>query len=327
MVSPGELRLVAELTEDGTEFEPEITDSGAVDYPTAARLLEDRDDDAEAVLDRFDSRGILAGEFVSKVYVCPECSAEGMQYTTVCPSCEAANAVETTVLEHTCGHIAPESEFEGDGGYRCPDCEMSLQPEDVDGEERYHCRECAEIFERPDERLWCRDCLYMFPPEETIERVLYRYGLTEEGEQWLDRHRTARRAIAETLSERSFETEVDTTVTDEEGKSHGVHVLAEDELLGERRVVDIYETPDVESVDAFQSLARSVGAHPIVLTTTGTVEEGVAERAEGPDLTVLTARRDGTLESEYEIGESTAHRRSVFQRISAAVDVPAWKEQ
>lgn len=329
MVSPGELRLVSELTEEGAEFEPEITDDGAVSYPSVGLILDDSDGDPGEVLDRFAARGVLHDEFVSKVYVCPECDAEGMQYTSVCPACESAHAIEMAVFEHACGYVGPVSDFEGEGedGYSCPNCEMALQSEDLDGERRYVCQECAEVFDTPDHRLWCRDCLYMFEPGEAIERALYRYSLTDEGEQWLDRHQTARRVIAETLQERRFETEIDTTVTDESGETHPVHVLAEDVLLGERRIVSIDETPDTESVEAFRELAASVDAHPIIVTTTGTVEAGVAERAEAADLTVLTYQPDGTLDSNYEVIEDTSHHRSVFQRLTAAVDVPVWKGQ
>lgn len=327
MVSPGELRLVASLTEDGAEFEPEIADSGAVSYPEAARLLDDADGDPADVLERFAARGVLANEFVSKVYVCPECSAEGMQYTTVCPACEAAHAVETSVLEHACGYAGPATEFEFEGGHRCPNCEMTLQSEDVTEGERYVCEECREVFDTPDDRLWCRDCLYMFPTEETIERVLYRYALTPDGERWLDRHRTAREVIAESLQERRFETEIDTTVTDESGDTLPVHVLAEDDLMGDRRLVAIHETPDADSVDAFCAFAESAGAHPIVVTTTGAVEGGVASRAETAELTLLSFEEDETLDPDYDVVEDAPRQRSVFQRLSAAVDVPAWKGQ
>lgn len=327
MVSPGELRLVDSLTEDDTEFEPEIAESGAVSYPEAARLLDDADGDPADVLERFAARGVLANEFVSKVYVCPECSAEGMQYTTVCPACEAAHAVEKTVVEHVCGYVGSEPEFEADGRSRCPNCEERLQPEDVTEADRYVCEECTEVFDTPDHRLWCRDCLYMFPPDETIERVLYRYALTADGERWLDRQRTARETIAESLEERSFETEIDATVDDGAGNPVPVHVLAEDDLMGDRRLVAIHETPSTERIDSFCAFAESVDAHPIVVTTSGTVEEGVAARAETSEVTLLSFREGGTLEADYDVVENVPDQRGFFRRITAAVDVPAWKGQ
>lgn len=324
MVSPEDLQLVGYLIDEGDEFDPEIADNGAVSYPKVEEILGKNNDDPVDVLEGFTARGVLANEFVSKVYVCPECSAEGMQYTTVCPTCEAAHAVEMTVFEHDCGYIGPKEEFKS-GEYRCPNCEIALQSEDLDEKEHYVCKECGEVFATPDDRLWCRECLYMFPSRETIERVLYRYSLTPNGERWYDRHRSARRAVAEALQERRFETEIDATVT-QGAEVQSVHVLAEDDLMGEQRVVTIHETPDTKSVDEFCAFAESIGADPIIVTTSGTVEENVAARAEDSELKLLTFTEDGTLEAEYETTESAAaHRQGLFQRLTGAVNVPSRK--
>jgi hypothetical protein len=319
MVSPGELRLIDELAAKDDEFSPEMTDSGAVSYPGVAQILDDTDDDPVDVLERFVDHGILTDEFVSKVYVCPECAAEGMQYTSICPTCESARAVETTILEHSCGYAGPEKEFRLDGQHYCPNCEMDIQAGSITTEERYACPECLEIFDVPDGRLWCRGCLYMFPPEETIEQVLYRYSLLPEGEHWLNRHRSARQAIAEALQERHFETTIDATVTDGV-ETRSVHVLAEDGLMGDQRLVAIYETPDTDSVDRFDTFAKSIGAHSVIVTTSGAVEEGVAARAEETELKLITFKEDGTLSPDYEIIESAAaHRQGLLQRLTGAM--------
>jgi Thaumarchaeal output domain 1 len=327
MVSPGELRMLTELSDGEGEFTPETGPGGSIDYPTAERLLDDRDPAVVDVLERFGARGVLDGEFVSKVYSCPECSAQGMQYTTACPACESAHAIETTVVEHrACGASAPESHFEREDGHVCPECETRVREDDLERTERYVCKECNEVFETPEHRLWCRDCLYMFPPEETIERALYRYRITDDGREWAERHRLARETAADTLEERRFEVSVDTTV-EGEGTTYPVHVFAKDPLLGERRVVAIAERPTGESVAAFRDLAREVNAHPIVVTTTGAVSEEVATLAESADLTLLSARPDGSLDSQYDVAEGTPRGQSLFQRLTSAMDVPAWKGQ
>lgn len=326
MVSPGELRMIDDLTSDGA-YEPEISAEGTVSYSEVTQLLDDDDDDPADVLERFATRGVLASEFVAKVYVCPECTAEGLQYTTVCSTCGSAHAIETTVLEHICGYAGPETEFDAADGYRCPDCEMDLESSDVDKTDRYVCEECSETFDIPDERLWCRECVSLFQPLDAIERVLYRYHLTADGEQWLDRQKDARQTIAEVLADRRFETEIDATVTDE-GASRSVHVLAEDDLLDERRIVTIHETPDEERIDAFCAFANSIDAHPVVVTTSGAVEEDVAARADGSDLTLLAYRENGTIGTDYETVESAdTHRQGFFQRLTAALEVPGRKGQ
>lgn len=323
MVSPGELRLVTKLTEKES-FEPEITDAGTVSYPDVAQLLDDADGNPTDVLERFASRDVLANEFVSKVYVCSECTAEGLQYTTVCPACEAPNAVETLILEHACGYADPEMEFGGEDNYHCPDCEMELQSEDVEKKKRYVCNECAEISDVPDERLWCRECFSIFQTLEAIERVLYRYSLTSNGKQWLSRQKGARQTIAEALMERRFETEIDTTVTTD-AESWSIHVFAEDSMMGDQRVVSIHEMTDTESVDEFCEIANSLEAHPIVITTSGTVEEEVAARAESSELTLLSFDEDGALNTEYDTVGS--EKQGFLQRLTAAIDVPIRERQ
>ncbi|AGB39877.1 TackOD1 domain-containing metal-binding protein [Natronococcus occultus] len=322
MVSPGEFRLIDALLEDGA-FEPDVDEDGSVSYDAVAQLLDDPDDEPSAVLEQFATRGVLNDEFVSKVYVCPDCATEGLQYTTVCPACGDPRAVETAVIEHVCGHTGPESEFESEDGYRCPDCEQDLESVDIEKKHRYSCRACPESFDVPDDRLRCRECESLFPPLETIERVLYRYSLTDEGEAWLEHQRAARETAAAVLEERRFETEIDTVV--DEG-SRPVHVLAEDRLMGDRRIVAISETPEAETVDAFAAFAESVDAHPVVVTTSGTVQREVAERAERSELTVLAFDEsgEGSLVPEYETTDSVGgHRTGLFQRLTAALEVPS----
>jgi hypothetical protein len=326
MVSPGELRLIETLTETEA-FEPEIADNGDVGYPNARQRLDGADDDAVDILERFTARGVLSSEFVSKVYICPECTAEGMQYTTVCPACESLRATERTVFEHDCGYAGTRSAFDGeDGTISCPDCEVPLDAETAEETRRYVCEECSELADMPGSRLRCRDCLLVIPPREAIERVLYRYSLTADGERWHDRQKQVLQTVAEALRERRFETEIDATVSDGTD-ARAVHLLAEDELMGERRVVSLHETPDADHVEAFCAFADAVDAQPIVVTTSGAVEEAVATRAEGPQLTVLTVDEAGEVGMTYRTVEDARSPQGFLSRLTAAIDVPVGKGQ
>ncbi|MCW8171932.1 hypothetical protein D8S78_00980 [Natrialba swarupiae] len=43
------------------------------------------------------------------MYVCPNCAAEGMQYSTGCPSCSSVHGTwETTVVHPECGEPLEE---------------------------------------------------------------------------------------------------------------------------------------------------------------------------------------------------------------------------
>jgi hypothetical protein len=320
MVSPGELRTLDQLV-DQDAFEPEIADDGTVSFSDVAQYLDEQDGDPSTILERYTARGTLVSEFVSKVYVCPTCSTEGMQYTTICPACESPHISRTVVLEHICGHLGPESQFEDDEGYSCSSCEGEMTPENTEQLERYSCNECSEICETPDDRLWCRDCFSMTPTLEASERLLYRYALAPGGEQWIARQKYARETIANALEERGFETEIDATITDG-SRSYPVHVSATDSLLGEKRMVNVYETPTSKDVESFCAFVDLVGGHPIVITTSGTAEEEVVLRAESSELTLLTFGNGGTLETDYEIAERSTTQEGFFQRLTTILEVP-----
>jgi hypothetical protein len=320
MVSPGELRALDRLT-DQDAFEPEIADDGTVSFSDVAQYLDEQDDEPSTVLERYTARSMLTSEFVSKVYVCPTCSTEGMQYTTICPACESAHISRTVVFEHVCGYLGPESEFVDGDEDSCPSCEKEVDSNEVEQLERYICNDCSEISEVPDDRLWCRDCFSMTPTLDAGERLLYQYALASDGEQWIARQKYARQTIADALQERGFETEIDTTVADG-SRSYPVHVVARDSLLDEQRMVNIYDTPTSKSVDSFCAFVDSVGGHPIVVTTSGAAEEEVVMRAKSSELTLLTFGDDGELKTDYEIVNRNTTQNGLFQRLTAVLEVP-----
>lgn len=323
MASPGEVRLLSELA-DGTleEYEPTIDETGEVQYPTAAERCDSADGRASEVLASLAKRGLLERAFDTKVYVCPECSTEGMQYTTACPNCESTHVVEQEVIRHEeCGHLAPPTRFEvSDGAYVCPECESTVDAEEIERDYRYHCQNCESIAEAAEHRLWCRSCRSVHPPDDAVERALYRYALTSRGERWLESQLSARRATVDELEARQFETEVDASVVDGE---RSVHVFATDELLDRRIVADVHERLTEADVTALRDAADAAGAQPVLVITAGAIDPRVEEA--GADLTILTARDDGTLEREYDVVEEPHDERTFVQRIASAVDVPTWK--
>lgn len=323
MASPGEVRLLSDLADGAPEeYEPTIDETGEVRYPTAAERCDPADGRAGAVLASLAERGLLERTFDTKVYVCPECSTEGMQYTTACPNCESTHVVEQEVIQHTeCGHLAPPTRFEvSDGAYVCPECDATVNAEEIERDQRYHCQNCESIAEVAEHRLWCRDCRSVHPPDDAVERALYRYALTSRGERWLESQLSARHATVDELEARQFETDVDATVADGD---RSVHVFATDELLDRRIVADVHERLTEADVAALREVADVAEARPIIVVTAGAIDPRVEEA--GADLTILTAREDGTLEREYDVVEEPHDERTFVQRIASAVEVPTWK--
>lgn len=328
MVSPGKLTALTALADGSTaEFDPSIDpDTGEVGYPEAERHLDDGDPTAFEVLESFARREILAKTFEEKVYICPGCGTEGMAYTTACPGCGSAHTVETELFEHLdCGCIAPRDRFEvGTDGFVCPECEARLDAEDdIERGRRHVCQDCDSYFETPEHGLRCRSCTDIYVPGETVEQVLCRYSLTDEGERWVETQLTARESMVETLAERGFDARADTTVRGESGAEHPVHVYAEDDLLDSRVVASIHERPDASDATALRDVATDIDARPVLITTLGSVDEQVATAADRTEMRILSARADGSLERDFEVtADDPRNRQSLVQRIASAVKQP-----
>jgi hypothetical protein len=326
MVSPGTLTVLTALA-DGTtaEYEPRIdTDTGEVSYPAAESLLNDGDPAAFEALESLARREVLSKTFEEKVYICPGCGAEGMQYTTACSGCGSAHTVETELFEHMeCGHIAPRDQFEvSPEEFVCPECEAPFDSlEEVERGMRHVCQDCESYFETPEHGLRCRECEDIYAPQDAIERVLCRYDLTNNGERWVETQLAARESMVGMLSERGFDVQENTTV--EAGRTeHPVHVYAEDVLLDSRIVAAVHERPDGEDATHLRDVAADVGARPILITTLGSVDEAVVGLAERADMRILSAETDGSLQNDYQVTDNPRPSRSLVQRIASAVKQP-----
>jgi predicted amidophosphoribosyltransferase len=309
MVSPGKLTVLTALADRATTaYKPSLVhDTGEVRYPDAARLLNNTDAPASDVLESFAQRNLLAKSFEEKVYICPGCNTDGIQYTTACPSCGSAYTIETELFDHVaCGHIAPRDRFEvGPEEFICPECEAQFDSlERVERGIRYVCQECQSYFKMPEHGLRCRDCADIYPPSETIERVLCRYVLTDSGRRWVKTQLAARESLSETLAERGFDTTTNTSVEGESGTEYPVHVFAEDALLDSRIVAAIHERPAIDDATVLREIAPDTGAHPILVTTCGTVGEQVAALAEQTDIHIITAQAEGRLAHDYEVTDN-----------------------
>lgn len=326
MVSPGTLSALTALA-DGTtaEYEPSIdTETGAVSYPTAETHLNEGDPTAFETLESLARRGVLDKTFEEKVYICPGCGAEGMQYTTACQGCGSAHTVETELFEHMeCGHIAPREEFAvAPEEFVCPGCGSELDSlEGIERGVRHVCQDCESYFETPEHGLRCRDCEDIYVPGDAVERVLCRYDLTGDGERWVEAQLAARESMVEMLEERGFETDANTTVRTD-GTEHTVHVYAEDVLLDSRIVAAVHERPDSEAATRLREVAADVDARPFLITTLGSVDEGVEAIADRAEMRILSAEADGTLRNDYQVTDSPRPSQSLVQRIASAVKQP-----
>ncbi|MHC3436803.1 TackOD1 domain-containing metal-binding protein [Natrialbaceae archaeon A-gly3] len=325
MVSPGKLRAVQELKDGDREaFEPTIDETGRVSYPFAEDHVDDRDGEPVEVLEALADRGVLASAFQHKVYVCPGCAAEGLQYSTGCPHCGSVHAIRERAAVHT----ACETTFEPDRregqedtpegkaeGEYCPACDEDVPPDDLEVDRRYRCQDCASWFDEPTHRLWCRECPRVYAPGDAHERALYRYPLTDAGIQWVTSQVAGRRSLAETLEARGYETRVDTSVRAPAGETVPVHVYAEDDLLDDRIVADVHSRPTTGDV---RRLLEAAGdrARPIIALTDGEVDERVAGLVDAEDVTVVSATEEG-FAREYAVTDGPEESTQLLDRLGS----------
>lgn len=315
MVAPDRLQLLVDLS-NGTaeEYTPVVDEeTREVSYPEARQVVGDAD---REVLEALADRSLLERTFEEKVYLCPSCEAEGMQYTTVCRNCESPYAVETEVLYHPeCETTRPKAEFATDDGFRCPTCETDVPDEEVHGSWGYVCHDCEACTDAPDHRLWCRSCDRLAPLEDGIERVLCRYDLSATGEGWLETQLAAREAIRSALESRGFDTRTDEPI-DREETIDRVHVYGEDPLLDRAVVADVHERATLEDIERLRDAAENASA--ILVTTSGTVDERVAAVARKEGIKILGVGEDGELRREIDVTED-APGPTLIQRLTSAV--------
>ena len=352
MVSPGKLRAVRELQDGAIDaFDPSIDETGDVSYPIVERHLDERDGDLLDFLEAMANRGVLSSEFEYKVYVCPNCVTEGMQYSTGCGACGSVHTTrESTAVHPVCGgtlsadrctetvengkEVREEGtdqeetqeadqeetqeanqeetqEADQEETLYCSNCDEEVLLDDLERDRRYRCQECSSWFDSPTHRLWCRNCLSVYPPEKTRERPLYRYTLTAVGDRWLTEQVEGRRSLVETFEARGYETDVDTTVPTSSGSELTVHVYAEDDLLDDRLVADVHDSPTPADVRRIVEAARETDARPVVLSTDGSVDERVAELLNENGVTLVSSTHGG-LSREYGVRKGTRDDDGLF---------------
>ncbi|UPM42579.1 hypothetical protein [Halocatena salina] len=321
MATPGVLRLLESLA-DGTveEFSPVINEDGEVSYPDVDRHLDVNDRDSYSVLESLAQREILYREFREKAYVCPECGRDGMMYTTVCAECGSQNTVEQELYKHVeCGCLAPKNQFQvGEGEYVCPDCQLTVRPEQMDVLHRHVCQTCGESGAGSVGALRCRECLSVCEPQKAIEWVLYSYGFEQYGRQWLTTQLSARQALVEMLDDRGFTVEVDAYIRDDSNETP-VHLYGEEDLLGDRVVGAVHERPNQQDVERLHMAATPVDARTILVSTSGTVTEQAEELAQTHDIGLLSYQQDGTLAREYTTATRAEGSSSMLKRLTSSV--------
>lgn len=331
MVSTGELRLMAELATDSIEcFAPTVTDEGRVNYPEAAKLLTERDALSIEALNSLAERKLLNKEYKTKVYVCPSCQIEGLQYITGCPSCETTHTIRTRFFEHKlCSYLAPSEAFEtedNEDAYYCPNCQDDVEFSEFHILQKHLCNECNESFDSPSHQLWCLECLHICPPANATEQTLYEYELTEKGERWYRTQIEARELLADEFDTRGFDVSVDAEPRNDEGILYDVHIHARDELLNQRIIADIHSKATSENIQYLSRAAEELQAQPLLLITDESVSENTLQTAYQCSVTLLWIDQDGSIKRYDSVEDEYRSPGTIIDRLSSAVGFKSAEE-
>jgi hypothetical protein len=329
MVRADALRLLSALSDGSLAgFAPTIDDEGRVEYTEARRRLEYHGASPRETLDSLSEVGLLDKEYTTKVYVCPSCRTEGLQYIMACPFCESTHTDRPAFFEHDpCGYVGPSTEFEEGGSdkHRCPNCDVQIDSSELTIERKHRCLDCEERFDTPDHRLWCRSCLHLCLPEDAIENTLYDYNLSDDGERWCASQIAARDLLANKFESRGFEVEVDTVVQNAE-EVYPVHLRAEDALLDQQLVVDVHSSVNAQDVRYVSTAAQQLEAQPLLLSVDDDPSTEILRTAKEHGVTVLQLERDDSITRPSAVEVETESGSNLVKRVTSAFDLSSWKK-
>lgn len=332
MVSTGELRLVTELNGGSIErFEPTVNKEGQVEYAEAKEFLAHRDGTSIEALNSLAERNILDKEYTTKIYICPSCHTDGLQFITACPSCEDTHTTHTDFFEHEpCGYRGPLEEFEIGNSvevYYCTECEEETDFSSLNIVQKHLCKGCGDSYDSLDHRLWCIDCLHLCPPENATEQTLYEYKLSEDGRDWYTIQIEARDRLADEFATRGFEVSVDATVQDDEDNSYDIHILAGDELLNQQIVADVHSDVDSENIQYISTVGEALQAKPFILTTKESTLENMSQAANQENVTVLWVDQQGSIKRYESSSDDSRSPGNFIDRLSSVVGYASTKDR
>ena len=151
-------------------------------YPDAVSALGHSPLHAEA-LEQMAAQGVLTRSITNRVRSCDTCGGAQLNYREVCANCSDIDIVKTDTLHHfSCGHVGSIDEFRDGTGLACPKCPTSIRHIGVDYEKlsmHYKCNNCDHLSPSPRVETQCMRCTSINAPQNTLERPIYKYELTD----------------------------------------------------------------------------------------------------------------------------------------------------
>lgn len=151
-------------------------------YPDVTEIIGDTQRDVE-ILEKLAEGGFLSRTLRNRMRLCTICDDYRINYREVCPDCGSIDIVRTEIVHHfSCGHMNALEKFRRGAELVCPKCDKTLRHIGLDYEKPsgyFICNSCGSMTAEPNVEGQCLLCGYTFAPEDTFEKSVFAYELTE----------------------------------------------------------------------------------------------------------------------------------------------------
>jgi hypothetical protein len=198
-------------------------------YPEAEEILNKPPLTTIYLIEDLARLGYLKKSFKGKLFLCPLCNSNELQYETFCPKCGSAFILKMKAIEHSCGYLGRLETFQDGKNLRCPKClqELKIIEEDYKFYSAYYqCQDCEEYFKEPKEFWYCQKCGAKIEKENLREIYLFSYQLNEEAVSNLKSKALPKEKIVEFLKSQGYEVEEGVKIDGRSGAEHEIDILA-----------------------------------------------------------------------------------------------------
>lgn len=148
-------------------------------YPAVEAFADKADATMTEALNFLEEQGVLASDFVDRIYRCAGCGSAFLNVREACSQCQSTRLESDDLIHHfRCGYVAPLQDFMRQGSLTCPKCDRGLSMIGVDYDKPSavsHCLSCGHVSQDTDTLSTCYQCGRSMAPEEQKVSIIKRF--------------------------------------------------------------------------------------------------------------------------------------------------------